>query len=217
LDTAYLRTWITLGAASGLASLAAFVTLIAAGDALPDPLLALLAGGWGILIGISGLGLERLLRVPSPRPAAELGAISLFTGGSIMSVMLIVQQTLVGYLAGYRAEAADDTVTLIVSWLGRGTAPIHLGMDIAWDFFLALAMVGFGTSMLSHPRFGRIWGGLGIAGGVLLLAINLYPFPYTPADVGIPYVYPFLISTWFLLVYGRMLASRDWADDRLAG
>lgn len=204
----YLRNWITLGAVCGLASLATFTALIVLGDALEGPLLGLLAGAWGILIGISGFGLERLLRVGRRRPTAELGAILLFAGGTIMTVMLVVQQTLVGYLAGYRAEATDETAALIVAWLGRGTAPIHLGMDIAWDFFLSIAMACFGAAMLDHPRFGRVWGWLGIAGGVMLLAVNLYPFPYTPADVGVPYVYPFVVSTWFLAVYLRMLGSR---------
>lgn len=50
MDTAYLRCWITLGAVSGLPSLAAFSALIAARDGLPNPLVALLAGGWGILV-----------------------------------------------------------------------------------------------------------------------------------------------------------------------
>lgn len=37
-------------------------------------------------------------------------------------------------------------------------------------------------------------------GGVLLLGINLYPFPFTPADVGIPYVCPFVTAAWFVAV-----------------
>lgn len=212
MDSGYVRRWIMLSATSGLLSVVAFVALIAAGDALPDPVLALLAGSWGILIGVSGFGLERLLRVERRRPTAELGAVLLFTGGVILNVMLIVQQTLLGYLQRYRADATEETLS-IINWLSRGTAPIHLGLDIAWDFFLAGAMVCFGIAMLRHPRFGRAWGLLGVVGGVLLLGINLYPFPFTPGDVGIPYVYPFVIATWFVAVYFRMLASRRWVEE----
>lgn len=85
--------WIEISAVAGFAGAAAFLILVAAGSTLPPPLIALFAGAWGILTGISGFGLERLIRVDRRRPSADLGAIALYTGGVIVAVMLIVQQT----------------------------------------------------------------------------------------------------------------------------
>lgn len=209
----YVATWIRTSAIAGLLSNVIFGLLIAP-VGLPRPMVALLAGSWGISIAISGLGVERLLRLDRPRVTAHLGALSLFAGGTILATMLILQQTLVGYHAGYRADASDPTERLILDWVARGTAPVHLGLDIVWDFFLAMSMVCFGLAMRAHPRFGPVWGYTGVIGGIALLAVNLYPFPYTPGDVGIPYVYPFVIAAWFVAVYVRCLASIPWVMER---
>ena len=83
-------------------------------------LLALFAGGFGILVGISGFGLERLLRLERRRLTAELGAIFLFAGGVTMNVMLIVRQTLVGYFADYRNDVSEESTLVMIRWVERG-------------------------------------------------------------------------------------------------
>ena len=54
-------------------------------------------------------------------------------------------------------------------------------VDVAWDIFICVAAVLIAIAMIRHPSFGKIWGGLGILAGGLLLFFNLYTFPFAPA------------------------------------
>ena len=77
-------------------------------------------------------------------------------------------------------------------------------MDVVWDIFICVASILVAIAMLSHPSFGKIWGGLGIVTAALLLILNLSAFPFPPAKSGSVDLGP-VLALWILAVYIRLL------------
>ncbi len=89
---------------------------------------------------------------------------------------------------------------------------LHRKTVSAQDFYLGAATMLFAWNMLGHPRFGRVFAMSGLLIGFMLLAINLYAFPFTPEEVGISYFYAPLTGLWYLVVYIQALRSLGWAE-----
>jgi hypothetical protein len=87
---------------------------------------------------------------------------------------------------------------------------IQLGLDVAWDLFLALGTVLLARNMWRHPRFGRV---LAVSGGVIAVAlavVNLAVFPEPPGQAGLVDLGP-VIGLWYLIVTVRLAGSGRWA------
>jgi hypothetical protein len=56
-----------------------------------------------------------------------------------------------------------------------------------------------GAIMYRHPDFGRLLGGFGVVSASALLLLNLWAFPYPPADSGLIDLGP-LTGVWWLAV-----------------
>jgi hypothetical protein len=68
--------------------------------------------------------------------------------------------------------------------------------------------------MWSHPRFGKVWGGIGFVTGFFLLALNLRSFPAPPAEAGSVDLGP-LVALWMLGVFIRLLFLIRKSDKHL--
>jgi hypothetical protein len=180
---------------------------------VPDAVGRLLAFAFGPLLGFSFLGMYRYMSEYRDGPVLQVATLSGIIAGALVTAMLVVQ---VGNnmvrregLAEAETEAARETVLL--AW--RAVNRVQYLLDVVWDIFICVAAILLAIAMLSHPRFGKIWGGLGIVAGALLLYFNMYTFPYGPGDVGSIDWGP-LLALWFLAVFVRMffLAKRQPAD-----
>ncbi len=80
-----------------------------------------------------------------------------------------------------------------------------------WDFFLGFGTILFGWNLIRHPRAGWLLGFPGIFMGVVILVVNLVAFPFTPEDIGIPYIYGPLTGLWYMVLSIQMLRSLGWA------
>ena len=128
--------------------------------------------------------------------------------GTLVNLMLVVQSAIVLTVP---REARSD---LGFAWDGLNM--VQLGMDVSWDTYISLATLLLGLAMLAHPRFGIIWGGISILIGGGLLLFNLATFPIPPAAAGSFDLGP-VMGAWYAVVAIRVLLSRKWVDERLAG
>jgi hypothetical protein len=87
---------------------------------------------------------------------------------------------------------------------------IQLGLDVAWDLFLALGTVLLAWNMWHHPRFGRILAVSGIVIAVALVIANLIVFPEPPGNAG-SIDLGSVIGLWYLIVTVRLAMSGRWA------
>jgi hypothetical protein len=188
--------WIKTGIVAGLCASILYPALIFA--PLPLKSVAALAAFLGPAIGIASIGLYFLVRLHGHSVAASLGAIHNVLAGGFFSAMVLVQ------LAA-KQHAPDSVQDLVSVWLG---------LDVAWDIYIGLGTLFFAYAMMRHPRFRWPFAVPGFVLGVLVIVLNLIPFPVPPAETGSIDVGPF-VGLWYLAVTIQAWRSLQWASQRL--
>jgi hypothetical protein len=91
---------------------------------------------------------------------------------------------------------------------------VWLGLDVAWDIYIGLGTLAFGCAMLRHPRFGWPFAAPGLILGLLVVVLNLIPFPTPPAAAGSFDIGPF-VGLWYLASTIQARRSLSWAREQL--
>lgn len=187
--------WIRVGVLGGLCASILYPVLLFA--PLPLPLTALVASFLGPAIGVGSLGLYRLIRLDAPSVTAALGAVHNIVAGGLFTAMALVQLAV-------RARASEGAGDLVGVWLG---------LDVAWDVYIGLGTLAFGWAMRRHPRFGWLFSAPALLLGLLVVVLNLLPFPTPPADAGSFDIGPF-VGLWYLAATIQAWRSLSWARER---
>ncbi len=197
-NTIELR-WVQLAIVLGIATSVVYPSLIFL--PLPKLLTITFAALVGPFLGLASLGLYHFIRLNQPSVSAQLAAACNFIAGALFSTMLLVQLAV-------RFRVADQPVD-------RQVVAVWLGLDVAWDVYIALGTALFAWAMWSHPRLGRVFAVAGILIAVLLLALNLYTFPEPPGESNLIDLGPF-VGLWYLAVSIQMWRSLNWVRQSLA-
>lgn len=195
--------WIKVGGICGLAAIVDYVSLIAV--PLPDVAGTVFAACFGPLFGLTSYGLYRLLVLNRNTVSLQIAPVANVIAGALVTAMLLVQ---LAVRSGGRG-ALDD-------FLWTKLRRVDLGLDVAWDVYGALGILLFAWNMLRHPRFGRVFGGVGLVLAAGLWLLNLATFPTPPGNAGLVDLGP-LVGLWFAAVSVQMLRSLKWAGERVAG
>lgn len=191
--------WIQLAIVLGIATSVVYPSLIFI--PLPQLLTVILAAAVGPLLGLASIGLYRFLRLHQSSVSAQLAAACNFLAGGLFSTMLLVQLAV-------RIRAAGQPID-------QQIVAVWLGLDVAWDMYIALGTALFAWAMWAHPRFGRLFAVSGILLAALLLAFNFYAFPEPPGDINLVDLGP-LVGLWYLVVTVQMWRSLNWVKQALA-
>jgi len=191
--------WIQLAIGLGIATSVVYPSLIFL--SLSRLLTITLAAAVGPLLGLASLGLYHFLRLNRPSVSAQLAAACNFLGGALFSSMLLVQLAV-------RLRVAGQPID-------RQVVAVWLGLDVAWDVYIALGTALFAWAMWSHPRLGRGFAISGILLAVLLLAFNILSFPEPPGENNLIDLGPF-VGLWYLAISIQMWRSLSWARQVLA-
>ena len=193
--------WILTGIIGGVLAAVLYPALLI----LPGPpsLITILASFLGLSIGVGSLGLMKLITLSKGSVLASLGAISNFAAGVLFTAMALVQLAV--------KQVASDAGVAFSAQLEA----VWLGLDVAWDVYIAAGTVFFGWAMLSHPRFRWYFGVPGMLAGILLLVFNFLPFPTPPSSAGLIDLGPF-VGLWYLAATIQTWRSLGWAKDQLS-
>jgi hypothetical protein len=192
--------WIQAGAVTGLLTCAIYPAVIF--GRLPAPAAVTLIAAFGPLLAVASIGLQKLLAVHRPTVAAEAAALLNAIGGALFSTMLLIQFAVPMFTG--------------VERVGRETVGVWLGVDVAWDAYIASGTALFALSMFRHPRFGKLFAATGVVIAAVLFALNMYTFPNPPDTRGLIDAGP-LVGAWYLAVSIQTLRSIPWARSVLAG
>jgi hypothetical protein len=193
--------WIKLGGIFGLAAIAVYAALVAI--PLPDAANAFFAASFGPLFSLASYGLYRLLLLIRHSVSLQIAPISNAIAGALVTAMLLVQLSV--RTGGH--GSLDD-------FLWTKFRRVDLGLDVAWDVYGALGTLLFAWNMLHHPRFGRVFGVLGLVLAAALAVLNLATFPTPPANAGLLDLGP-LVALWYVAASVQMLRSQNWAAVRI--
>lgn len=203
------RNWILTGGIAGIVAALLYMSIALA--ILPRGVSRLFFFSLGPLTIITVAGLYGLLKRHRVSLSLQLGTIFTMIGGVIMNLTAVVQNSIYSFMQRYFNEAPDETAKETIRWMWRGLNSVHLGLDISFDIFFLTGIFLISISMLTHPRFGKIFGWTGILLSAITLAINLYAFPTPPGsspDTGVD-LGP-LVGIWTLIVSVQMLRSLNW-------
>ena len=197
-----VASWIRLAGISGSASVLCYFG--AAFLPVPDVIGRLLAFAFGPLLCFAFLGMYHYLAGHRNGPLLQVACLSGIIAGVLLTLMLVIQ---VGnnMVRDDMLTAANSVISGDVGQLAwRAVDRVQLLVDVVMDIFICLATILIGCALWSHPRFGKLWGGVGIIAGALLLVLNLQAFPTPPASSNSVDVGP-LVALWMLAMFVRML------------
>jgi hypothetical protein len=199
-------SWALLAGITGIASVLAYFSAAFLPEIAPVPevVVMLLAFAFGPLLSVSFLGLYRYMSHHRDGPVLQAGALFGIIAGVCVTTMLVIQLgnnvVLEQGLAEAGSAAAEET--LRTAW--QAVNRVQYLIDIVWDIFICVGSILVAIAMMGHPRFGRIWGGLGVVAAGLLLILNLHTFPFAPAASGSVDLGP-VLALWIFAVYVRLI------------
>lgn len=203
-DQQLVSQWIKTGAICGILGGSFYFT--AAFLPMPDMLVYIAAFGFGPLLAIACTGLFYFLSDGDKSPRLQIALVSAIAGCVLLVAMLTVQQSIFVSLKGF-SQATDEIGKTARTQLGAGLNSVQLGLDVAWDIFISIAVILFSYSMFKKSLLWKIVGSVGLVLGLLLLFFNLYYFPTPPIDVDSIDWGPF-VAIWLLIVFIFLLTVK---------
>lgn len=200
------RTWAELGVVAGVVAAVAYA--VASAVPMSPALQAVAVSIFGPGIAMASAGLFEVLRLHRATVGLKVGLVANIAAGITVTMMLLAQIAFKRWLelmfpAGLAASSSSPAY--------QAANGLQIGLDVAWDVFLAIGTFLFALNMWTHPRFGRAFAITGGAFAVLLLVLNFGTFPEPPAEVGLVDVGP-LVGLWYLAAAIRIGFSLRWVD-----
>jgi hypothetical protein len=172
-----------------------------------------LAAAFGPLLSVGALGQYHFIGAYRKTVSLQIAVLFWIIAGTILNTMLVVQMTVRDYWREAVAEAVDAESVGLLETAYLAADKVQLGLDISWDFYVAVGTILLAVNMVRHPRFGRVIGTAGILIGAALLGFNLATFPVPPAEAGSIDLGPAL-GLWGLVVAVMMARSIGWLREQ---
>lgn len=132
------------------------------------------------------------------------------------TVMAIQQGIRIFFRERVLPEAVDSATQETIKLIQRGVNSVQWTMDVAFDVFYCLLIILFGFLMYRHRDFGRFLGVLGIVSAAGLLILNMWTFPFPPAESGLFDLGP-LTGIWWVLVIIQMFRVEHFNKSTMPG
>lgn len=189
----FLARWVRIGIIAGLLAVISYPLLVFA--TLPRSVQVLLGATFGPALAVASVALARILQSRRQTPSMELAAVANSLAGALVTVEIMVQLAI--HYSTVQ-QPLDPSVRAHI-W------DLVLGIDVAFDAFIALGTLLFAVNMLRDPRFGRIIGWIGVLVAVVALyGANIFYFPDPPYTHGFPHVGA-ITGLWYLAVTVMMI------------
>jgi len=202
--------WIRIGIVAGFIASVSYPVM----SFLDMPRMVTIAVGaaFGPSLAIASVGLYYFLRLHQESVSGQIGAGANLLAGALVTAMIVVQLAIRITLLEYLDQHGSDTsVQGIVQWVWN----VVLGLDVTFDVFIGIGTFCFALRMVTHPKFGALYGYPGMVIAVVgLLGLNFYTFPDPPRESGFAAFEPGLYTgLWYLTVTIQIWRSLQWVKE----
>jgi len=163
----------------------------------------LLAMAWPILSIIFAFSAYKYISIQNQSISNQLAFIYTCIAFILVSIMISIQLVVRAGMEESITNASGieiDTLLLVSNSLRW----IDLGVDLAWDMFLGLALFLLSIAIKGHEKFG-IWWSIPLALlAIVLVVTNLFTFPNPPDAEGLFDVGP-IIGTFIIVFAVRII------------
>lgn len=163
----------------------------------------LLAMAWPMLTIIFAYSAYKYISIQKQSISNQLAFIFTVIAFILVSIMISIQLVVrVGMEESIISAAGTEKDTLLL--ISHSLRWIDLGVDLAWDLFLGLALFLLSMAIKGHQNFG-IWWSIPLALLSLVLVVtNLFTFPNPPDTKGLFDVGP-IIGTFIIVFAARII------------
>jgi hypothetical protein len=155
-------------------------------------------------------GLCGYIAAEAPGAAVRLGFVFAVPAFATVLAMIIVQLAVNAALP----DIARELDAPVRRALSRGLRMIDLGLDVAWDMLIGVALVCLGWAMRPRRGLGPGWGIPAMLLGAALILLNAATFPWPPADRGLFDIGPF-VGVFILALAVRLTVLSRRADGQV--
>jgi len=163
----------------------------------------LLAMAWPILSIIFAFSAYEYISIQNQSISNQLAFIFTCIAFILVSIMISIQLVVRAGMEESIINASGiekDTLLLISNSLRW----IDLGVDLAWDMFLGLALFLLSMAIKGHEKFGIWWSFPLALLAIVLVVTNLFTFPNPPDAKGLFDVGP-IIGTFIIVFAARVV------------
>jgi len=204
------RTWIKAGVVCGL--LACIVYPLSTQVSVSFHFNYFLFFAFGPLLCMASVGLYIFLKMHRNSVKLQAGSLFIFTSGIVVTMMATMQGSIRFMQNRFIGEAPDEMTRETFRMISRGVDSTQLGLDIAFDIFISIGTFLVAMAIMTHPRFGKIFGIPGMIVSSVGLIFNLVTFPLNPGTQDLIDAGPFF-GIWFTVVTIQVIRSLKWMDE----
>jgi hypothetical protein len=124
---------------------------------IPDVFARLLAFAFGPLLSISFLGMYRFMANHHDGPVLQIACLLGIIAGVMVTSMLVVQIGNNMVRSDLLSSAETEAVRESIKLAGGAVNRVQYLQDVVGDIFICVATLLRGISMVTHPKFGKVW------------------------------------------------------------
>ncbi len=188
-----------IGAISGIISII-FYFSAAVLPFIPNSIGRLMGFAFPLLWIISFMGLYDFLKKQNHTPTLEIAYLFGIIGASIAAFLLVVQQANFMWHDVVMERVSSEEAKALYTATFNGANRVQAALDVSFDIFITISWMLFGLNIAKSKSFNKIFGWAGSLIALVLLVLNLYTFPNSPANSGLFDLGP-LLGLWALAVY----------------
>lgn len=197
------RRWLSVTVAFGVLGLICYFLSVPI-SLIPIEVSRYLFMAIGPFMAIAVFGLGHLLAARSDSVSLRLAVMMLVVAGALYSVMTVVQSANFTIMAARIDGVADEPTQDLLRRIMWGVNNVQAALDVAYDIWVTAGGLFLAVAVWRHPWFGPVFGWAGLVVLSALLFLNLYTFPYVPAESGLFDAGP-AVGLWFAALLTQMV------------
>ena len=204
-----------LGGISGIAGTACYV--IGSMVQLPPAVAYAVVMAWPVLSIVFVYALNRYVALEKETASNHLAFVFACLAFTLVAGMISIQLAVsIGMEDSISKATSSASEKALLTTVKDSMRWVDLGVDVAWDVFIGVALLFLSHVLIGHSRFGLWWGATSGLLGAGLIVLNVITFPWPPDtqnlfDIG-PLIGLFIIALGTrLFLLGRQMRRESKA------